>query len=101
MEANAQSKKCENPEKYAISGVCKNNDYPQGDSKQSPQPVAGASGYVNSTIAGGAKSGALEPESGAHEGELGQIIAAWPRLPEAMRSAILWLVGIAGNRRST
>ena len=46
---------------------------------------------------GGAKSGALAPESRSIDPALATIIDAWPTLPEAIRAGILAMVRAAGG----
>src|SRR5262245_36308752 len=46
---------------------------------------------------GGAKSGALAPESTSIDPPLATIIDAWPTLPDAIRAGILAMVRAAGG----
>ena len=46
---------------------------------------------------GGAKSGALAPQTPAIEPTLAALIDAWPTLPEAIRAGILAMVRAAGG----
>jgi hypothetical protein len=46
---------------------------------------------------GGAKSGALPPESRSIDPALATIIDAWPTLPEALRAGILAMIRAAGE----
>lgn len=45
----------------------------------------------------GAESGALGAQNAPADPDLARVVAAWPRLPEPMRRAILALIDAAGE----
>ena len=51
----------------------------------------------NSPPDGAAESGAVGAASGAADPELARVVEAWPRLPAAVRRAILDLIEGAGS----
>lgn len=59
-----------------------------------------SSGNTAVAVQGGAESGAVGAREAVHDLDLGEIIAAWPGLPEATRQAVLDLVRAAiGDNR--
>jgi hypothetical protein len=67
------------------------------DSNGLTQGATGATGYVKSHEAGGAKSGAIPNDQTTNDPELAQIVAAWPRLADPIRRAVLALIS-AGDK---
>ncbi len=63
--------------------------YPRQGSNPSAQLLCGAMTLGKSPNPGGAEYGALHPDSVAIDPSLAKIIAAWPKLPDAVKAGIV------------
>lgn len=57
------------------------------------EPCAENRGNLDDDVGGGAESGAPAVDMGRLDGDLAIVIAAWPRLPGAIKRGILAMVG--------
>lgn len=102
-EASTTSHESKEPrESRVFAHLCDNvqsGEYPRQESNAPTLSADGVSGIENCASASGAQTGAPKPDSdipSTIDTDLASLVAAWPKLPEATRQAIVRLLGKAG-----